>query len=163
MTRHAEDEAALGYFAWEQGEYEASRAAYERGAAKGCTSCMHGLALIYDNGEGVPVDKAAAMRWYRKAWRTDKNPSAGNNIAILYREAGNSRAMFQWFRRTAEAGEDGDAYLEMAKCYLDGVGVRKSQQLAVRCLALVDASPYVMEASIEEAQALLRILGPRLA
>jgi hypothetical protein len=54
------------------------------------------LANIYDLGVGVSVDKAEAMRLYRRAWRK-RSSVAANNIAILYREHDNRRAMFRWF------------------------------------------------------------------
>jgi hypothetical protein len=40
------------------------------------------------------------------------DPIASNNIAATYRELGNFRRAFQWWRRTA-GPKDGDAWLEV--------------------------------------------------
>jgi len=116
---------------------------------------------MYDVGEGMVADKAMAMRLYRKAWRRG-NHAAATNIAILYREMGKKRAMFQWYERVARAG-DGSAQLDMAKCLLSGAGVRKNVQAALRCLAAANASDYITEYEREEAQAMLAGLSPAIA
>ncbi|SMF67462.1 tetratricopeptide repeat protein [Allosphingosinicella indica] len=131
---------------------------FERGAALGDDYCMSRLAHMFDVGTGVPVDKDRAMRLYRRAWRIGRNIAAGNNIAILYRERGNLRAMFQWFTRVAETG-DGSAQLDIAKCYLDGTGVRADRQMALRSLTAAVRSDYISEYEREEAQALLATLS----
>jgi uncharacterized protein len=146
----------------EAGDYERARQSFERGAALGDASSLMRLAYMYDVGNlGIEVDKARAMRLYRQAWRLGC-PGAANNIAILYREQGKSRAMFQWFRREADTG-DGGAYLDLAKCYLGGMGVRKDTQAALRCLAQAIGSgqEYITEAEREEAQSLMDTLRPR--
>jgi len=152
----------IGDAAEEAGDYERARQSFERAAALGDASALMRLAFMYDVGElGVQVDKAQAMRLYRQAWRKGC-PGAANNIAILYREQGKHRTMFQWFRREADAG-DGGSYLDLAKCYLAGAGVRKNMQAALRCLAAAVGSDqeYITEAEREEAQALMDTLRPR--
>ena len=146
----------------EAGDYERARQSFERGAELGDGSSLMRLAFMYDVGElGVEVDKARAMQLYRQAWRRGC-PGAANNIAILYREQGKPRAMFQWFKREADAG-DGGAYLDLAKCYLAGTGVRKDVRAALRCLAAAVGSgqEYITEAEREEAQSLMDALRPR--
>jgi hypothetical protein len=146
----------------EAGNDELARQSFERGAALGDAFCLMRLGLMYDvGGLGVTVDKLRAMQFYRRAWRKGC-PGAANNIAILYRERGNRRAMFQWFKREADAG-DGSAHLDLAKCYLAGTGVRKSVQTALRCLATAISSEYIAEAEREEAQAIMETLRPRAA
>src|SRR5688572_12303105 len=107
----------------EAGNYDLARQSLERGAFLGDTMCLRRLAYLFDTGIGVEVDKATAMRLYQKAWRKDRNPVAGGNIAILYREQRNWRQSFRWWQRVAELG-DGSGQLEMAKCYLRGRGVK---------------------------------------
>ncbi len=92
------------------------------------------------------------MKLYLEAWRRGSH-AAANNIAILYREQGKPKLMFRWFERVARAG-DGSAQLDMAKCYLNGIGVRKNLQAAMRCLAVAKDSFYITEFEREEAQAL---------
>lgn len=150
----------IAYEAAEAGNFDHARRCYERGAELGDALCLHALAYMYDIGEGVAADKGLAMKLYRKAWRRGSHASA-SNIAILYREQGRMRTMFGWYRRVALAG-DGSAQLEMAKCYLDGIGVRTDVQAALRCLAAASASYYIAECEREEAQALLARLRPGL-
>jgi len=144
----------------EAGNHEFARQSYERGAALGDAFCIFRLAHMYDVGElGEPPDKVRAMELYRRAWRKGC-PGAANNIAILYRERGNRRAMFQWFKREADAG-DGSAQLDLAKCYLKGTGVRKCAQSALRCLASAISSEYIADFEREQAQELMERLRPR--
>lgn len=122
--------------------------------------CLQALGYMYDVGEGVAADKVTAMELYRKAWRRG-NHAAATNIAILYREMGRKRTMFRWYERVARAG-DGSAQLEMAKCFLSGVGVRKDVQAALRCLVVANASDYITEYEREEAQSMLAGLKPAI-
>jgi hypothetical protein len=43
------------------------------------------------------------------------DPTASNNIAAQYRELGDLRRAFQWWKRTA-GPSDGDAWLEVGYC-----------------------------------------------
>ncbi len=149
----------IGDAAAEAGNFDLALQSFERGAALGDTESMCRLGYMFDVGSGVEVDKAAAMRLYRRAWRRG-NASAGTNIAILYRERGDRRGMFRWWKRVADRG-DGGAQIEMAKSYLDGVGVRRDVQAALRCLAAAVRSSYLSEEEREEAEALLETLRPR--
>jgi TPR repeat protein len=114
---------------------------------------------MFDLGIGGPVDKIEAMRCYRQAWR-QRSTVAANNIAILYRERGNRRAMFQWFMRGA-LEDDGDAMVDVAGCYLKGTGVRRNAELALRWLAKAEHNTNITEGSQDEAAAMLTALRPR--
>jgi uncharacterized protein len=116
----------------EAGDYATARAAFERGAALGDAFCWTRLGLIFDKGLGCDVDKPKAMQCYQRAWRA-RDVVAAYNIATLYREVGNLRAMVQWFQRAAEAGDDG-ALVEVARCLIHGVGVRRNNSEAVSAL-----------------------------
>ena len=143
----------IAYAAGENGDLELQRQCNEQGAALGDPLCLMALGYMYDVGEGVNPDKVRAMKLYRKAWRRGSH-GAANNIAILYREQGKPRLRFRWFERVARAG-DGSAHLDMAKCYLNGIGVRKNLQSALQCLAVASGSFYISEFEREEAQVLL--------
>lgn len=145
----------------EKGDFTHARECYERGAALNDFLCLHSLGYMYDVGEGVVEDKAVAMKLYRKAWALGSHASAAN-IAILYRQQSRRRTMFRWYERVALAG-DGSARLDIAKCYLNGIGVRKNVQAALRNLVVAVASDYITECEREEAQALLQSLRPQLA
>ena len=150
---------SFAYAAGEDGRLDFQRQCLEQGANLGDPMCLQALGYLYDVGEGVTADKTRAMALYRRAWRRGSH-AAANNIAIIYREAGKTRLMFRWFERVARAG-DGSAHLELAKCYLEGVGVRRNAPAALRCLAIAQASFYITEFEREEAQALLEALRPR--
>ena len=149
----------LAHAASEVGDFARARSLYEQGAALGDATCWTGLGYMFDVGQGGAIDKQRAMQCYKVAWRS-RDVAAANNIGVLYRERGTRRAMFQWFKRAAEHGDDG-AYLELARCYRDGVGVRKSPDEAVRCLARTIAGPHASEAEQDEARDLLAGLRPR--
>jgi TPR repeat protein len=151
----------LGDAAEEAKDYVRARQLFEQGAALGHEGCLTRLALMFDVGIGVEIDKPFAMRCYRRAWRRWRSETAANNIAVLYREAGNRIASFQWFKRAAEHG-DGDALVELAKCYLGGLGVRRSAKEAVTRLSAALISSNICEAGREEAAALLETLRPTL-
>lgn len=144
----------------ENGDFDRMRHCYERGAALGDADCLHALGYMYDIGEGVLVDKDLAMKLYRQAWRHGSQ-AAANNIAVLYREQGKPATMFCWFQRLASMN-DGSGHLEVAKCYLGGIGVRKDVQAALRHLASTVQSTSISEYEIEEARALLVQLRPHL-
>ena len=136
-----------------------ARQLFERGAALGNVECLTRLARLHDAGLGTSVNKREAMRLFRQAWRQGSSVVAANNIAILYREVGNHRAMFRWFQRAADAG-DGSAQLDLAKCYLEALGVRGDSARALRCLAVAIQSIYITEAQREEAVILMEGLAP---
>jgi uncharacterized protein len=150
----------IGDAAEEAENFSHARAAFERGAALGDVDCLFRLAYLFDTGAGVEVDKPMAMKLYRRAWRIERNASAGSNIAILYREQRKWQSTFRWWKRVAATG-DGSAQLEMAKCYLRGRGVKLDPQAALRCLAAAEASAYISEYERDLARRLLRKLRLR--
>lgn len=152
----------IGDAAEEAGNFASALRAFERGAALGCGSCLGRLAHMHDCGTGTPVDKPLAIRLYKRAWRRERSVVAALNLAILHREQRKPRTMFRWFQRAAGEG-DGSALLDMAKCYLDGVGVRRDAQAAMRCLAVAVRSEFITEHEREQAGALIACLGPRPA
>lgn len=150
----------IGNAAEEAENFSHARAAFERGAALGDVNCICRLAYLFDTGTGMEADKALAMRLYQRAWRLERNGSAGSNIAILYREQRKWQSTFRWWKRVAATG-DGGAQLEMAKCYLRGRGVKRDAQAALRCLAVAEASADISEYERDLAQRLLRKLRLR--
>ena len=56
---------------------------------------------------------------------------AANNIAATYRELGNTRRAFHWWRRTA-GPDDGDAWLEVGYCLQYGIGTRRDATAAIK-------------------------------
>ena len=54
-----------GIRAYEAGDYGTAMAAWLPLAEEGDPSAMYNVALMYDHGLGVAVDKARAIRWYQ--------------------------------------------------------------------------------------------------
>ena len=145
----------LGDTAETAGHFKVARRFFLRGAVLGDASCCVRLGFLYDTGVGCKVDKARAMYWYKIGWRS-RDRCAAANIAILYRERGRYGPMFYWFGRAAKAG-DGDAFVELAKCYRSGSGVRRDKVAAIRFLSTsITLSRYqITENGREEAEAIL--------
>lgn len=159
MTK-ADELFVTGDAAEEAGEFGVARFFFQQGSALGCDNCLGRLAHLYDVGIGVEIDKAFAMRCYRKAWRLGGKFIYANNIAILYREQGDLKAMVRWYKRAIERGDE-DARVQLAKCYLHGIGVRKSVSAAALHLRIaIKAEVYydITEAGREEAESLLRAI-----
>lgn len=156
----ADEFFSLGDDAQEAGDFDLARVCFEQGAALGDANCLSRLAYLYDIGIGVPIDKRQARRLYLRSWRLGCHV-AGNNLAILHREAGNHAAMARWFRRAGERGDDG-ARVELAKCYLQGLGVEPSPAVALRHLRMALAGDGLCESERDEAAELIASLGPKL-
>ena len=150
-----------GDAAEERGDFAAARAAFEKGAELGDEFCLSRLAVMFDVGLGVVPDKGKSLRLYIQAWRRGSF-TAGNNLAILYRERGNLRGELRWFQRAADRGDDG-AKIELAKHYLNGTSAQFSPQRALRLLAEAKTGGALSEAEFEEADAIIANLRPKLA
>ncbi len=139
--------------AWDGGDLKKAFELFNQCAANGFIGCMLDLGYFYDEGLGVAQDKTKAMFWYKRAYRKGDS-SAASNIAILYREQGRNNLMFQWFQRSVALG-DGDSEVELAKLYMQGIGVRKSLSKAKELLRRAQASAHITEAGREEATEML--------
>jgi TPR repeat protein len=92
------------------------------------------LAFCYMNGQGVPQDYKAAVRYYRLAG-DQGNVIAQLSLAVLYREGKGVRQDFQeairWFRLAADQG-NACAQYSLAVLYHNGRGVTRDLQEAIR-------------------------------
>jgi len=77
--------------------------------------------------------------------------TASNNIAATYRELGNFRRAFQWWRHTA-GPKDGDAWLEVGYCLQYGIGTRRDRTAAIRAYRRAIKTYYTTAYGCEEAQ-----------
>jgi TPR repeat protein len=147
----------MAHQAWGKGERKRAFDLFAEGAAMGQVGCMLALGYFYDEGIGIRKNKGQAMLWYKRAYRNGSS-AAASNIATLYGEQHRDRLAFQWFRRAAQLG-DGDANVDLAKCCLQGKGVRRSIPSAKRYLRAALSSTFVTEAGRDEAAALVRGVG----
>jgi TPR repeat protein len=104
---------------------------FRRAAEHGHGSAQNNLGILLGNGDGVRKNVQEALLWLRKAFHAG-NSCAAQNIAITYRENGDLKTAFKWFRKAAEVG-DGDALIQLGIHYYWGKGVRRNPRAAVRC------------------------------
>ncbi|WP_052134284.1 tetratricopeptide repeat protein [Sphingomonas sp. 37zxx] len=92
------------YAAYKMGHYADALARWEALAAAGNTTAMINLANMYDQGQGVAADPAAALGWTRMAAERG-DPRAEYELAMFYergvRLARDPVAAEGWFRRAA--------------------------------------------------------------
>ena len=142
--------------AWERGDIAQAHALFVHAVSEGCNGCMLNLGYFYDEGLSQPRSKSTALHWYVQAYRHG-DLSAATNIAIIYRERRQWRTMFSWFRKACAAG-DGDAELDLAKCFLTGRGTNFSRSRTLKHLLRATRSHHITPAGQEEARALHRRL-----
>ena len=80
--------AAAGPFedalaAYATGDYATAVSLWRPLAEQGDADAQYNLALMYDNGGGVPQDDAEAVRWFRMA-AGQGNVRAQNNLGVMY-------------------------------------------------------------------------------
>jgi hypothetical protein len=82
---------------------------YKIAAEQGNARAQHNLALMYENGEGVPRDVAEAAKWYRMA-ADQGNAGSQNNLAAIY-ESGegvpqDDTIALDLYRQAAKGGDE---------------------------------------------------------
>ena len=112
------------------------------------------LGYMYDNAVGTKRNVRAALYWYKRAYRRGES-CAAHNIGIVWRDAGNFRRSLYWFERAIRMnhGDDGEAFLEIAKLYLNG---NRDRRKAASFLRKVCRSKSVTQDAVEQAQLLLK-------
>lgn len=99
-----------GLKAFNSGNYILALAEWEPLADNGDLNAMYNIALIYDEGLGVPKDKAKAIKWYLEpANRGDI--AAQYNLAIIYDygQGGvkeNNKEAVKWYTAAANQADE---------------------------------------------------------
>ena len=135
----------------DNGRYKSAFRLFLAGAQKGDLSCRLNVGTCYDAGTGVRPDRAAALYWYKRAYRRG-DASAASNIGTIWRDEDKLQRALYWFQRAVALGDD-DANLEIARIYLCKEDDRRK---AIPYLQRVCRSQMVTESSKEEAQRLLK-------
>jgi hypothetical protein len=65
VFRSGQSDAAVGYAAYQKGDYETALRLLRPLAASGDARAQFNLGVMYSEGQGVPQDDAEAGRWYR--------------------------------------------------------------------------------------------------
>jgi len=122
---------------------------FQRAAEHGLSPAQNTFGVLLSNGDGVRKNVNGALSWLRKAFHAGET-YAGQNIAITYREIGDFRKAFKWFRKSADAG-DGDALIQLGIHYYWGKGVRKNAKAAVRCFRMASKAKNISEGGRDDA------------
>ena len=94
----------------------------KRLAERGLAFAQVNLALMYDNGEGVPENDAEAVRWYRLA--AEQGYASGQyNLGLMY-DLGegipeDDAEAVRWYRLAAEQG-NASAQYNLGNIYFNG-------------------------------------------
>jgi TPR repeat protein len=105
---------------------DATTGQLQSAAEAGDANAMNRLGVVYGNGEGVPVDFAKAVEWYKKAADAG-NPDAKANLGIMYEEGhgvstDTTKAMVL-YRSAASAGST-FAMNRIGVMFADGKGMK---------------------------------------
>lgn len=104
---------------------------YLKGAEAGDARAQTGVSTMYLEGYSIPRNLDKAVFWARKA--ADQNVFQGwYSLAICYlayHDAEKDREAFQIFKKLSET-KVASAYIELADCYLDGIGTVPNVQEA---------------------------------
>ena len=136
VTASAEDAQELnkkGYDAYNRKDYTEAFKCYSKAAEQGYADAQNRLGLRYDNGEGVPQDKAKAVYWYTKA-AEQGNTSAQNSLGYCHQHGegvpqDKAKAVY-WYTKAAEQG-NASAQNNLGYCYQHGEGVPQDKAKAV--------------------------------
>jgi uncharacterized protein len=125
------DDYAKGMDAYFAGKYKTAFKLLKPAAEAGNALAGYQVGVMYDVGQGVHVNKLAALAWYRIAAESD--PRAQVAMAERLMEgrgiAHDQPAAVSWYRKAA-AQADLTALLRLAIAYRDGQGVPKDIVLA---------------------------------
>ena len=140
--------------AYRNGDVKLAFRLFSLASEGGDSSAMSRLAMMYGDGEGIPYDFDKSVYWDLQAIDAGCTSSM-SNLAITYRNYGDTREARKWFEKAYKAG-DVDAALELAKMLL--VSDKEQEQVKV-LLNQVIASKEACSSSVEEAQEILKSLG----
>jgi len=94
-------------------------------AEQGNAIAQYNLAVMYDEGQGVPQNQAEAMKWYRLA-ADQGHARAQYTLGNIYHEGRgvkqNDAEAFNWYRLAADQG-DAEAQFNVGAMYAHGQGL----------------------------------------
>lgn len=124
---------------------------FQKAAELGNPYGLNALGYCYDLGHGVRANKKKALLYYIKAWKAHHEPCPASNIATIHRDLGNLRLAFRWYRKAADTGVDGDAFVDVGYCLYYGIGVKTQKSKALAVFQLACRSKFITELGREEA------------
>lgn len=124
---------------------------FEKAAKLGESSGLIALGNCYDEGHGVRQSREKALACYTKVWKEHHDSIAAANIATVHRDLGDLRQAFRWYRKAADTGLDGDAFVDIGYCLYYGIGVKSDKSKAVAAFRLACRSKFITDFGREEA------------
>src|SRR3990172_7889897 len=97
-----------GMAAYQRGDYAAALREWLPLAQQGDAAAQHNLGAMYDNGEGVALDDAEAIKWYRMAAEqgyVEAQASLGFMYSIGEGVPEDDAEAVKWYRMVAEQGD----------------------------------------------------------
>jgi TPR repeat protein len=134
----------------EKGNFRSAFRLYLAAVNAGDTGSQLNVGNYYDEGKGVRRDRAAAMYWFKRAYRRG-DCSAAHNIGVMWRNDQKFKRALVWFQRAVKLGDD-ESNLDIAKHYLRN---EHKPDKAIPYLKKVRKAYWVTEAGAEEAAKLL--------
>ncbi len=118
------DDFAKGFYAYSEGDYETALAVWQPLAEAGEADSQFGMGLLNANGWGVPLDDAAALKWYELA-AGQGHAEAQYNIGVMYQNGWgvdqDDAKAFAWHEKAAENGFPA-AQRSLGNMYANGLG-----------------------------------------
>lgn len=96
---------------------------YKAAAEKGNSYAQAALSTLLSSGGEIERDFPLAIYWVKKAI-AQGNWSAAFNLGTIYRDLAKPKMAFRWYQRAAKMG-DTDAFMQIGKCHLFGIGTKQ--------------------------------------
>ncbi len=129
---------AKGQEAYNSGDYHTAITEWQPLAEEGNADGQFGMALLYANGFGVPLDDDQALKWYRSA-AEQGHAEAQCNLAVMHANGWgvpqSDEESFKWFSLAAEQGVT-QAQISLARMYSSGFGVAQDNVQAYMWFAI---------------------------
>lgn len=126
------EEFDVGMTAYRSGEYEKALEVWLPMAEQGVADAQYGIAVMYENGHGVPKDEAKALEWYLKA-AEQGDANAQFMAAVIYGRGTSVKydvlERLKWYHKAAEQGHV-MAQFFLALSYFEGNGAPQDSVLA---------------------------------
>ena len=137
---------------WDSGNKKLAPQLFLEAARQGEKYAFNSVGYFFDHGIGTKIDPARAYSWYRRA-AARGDVAAYTNLAIWYRDAGNSKRSKFWFEKAHLTG-DGSATYELGKIYLAQKRSSNNKK-ALQYLTAASKSKYIDETEKKEVLNLL--------
>jgi len=104
----ADEAFRQGLDAYQEGDYEKAREAWLPIAEDGHGAAQRNLGVLYFLGQGVDLDHAAAVQWFRRA-AEQETPESALKLAVMYANGhGIERDLVEAYRWARIAQDQGD-------------------------------------------------------